>query len=126
MEIRIIERGMMMKANKLYDEIPLTETALLILLAMYEPNHGYGVMQMVEEMTSGRVNFGPGTLYGAINNLNKKGWISLVNVDKESRKKEYVSTDIGKRLVYLELERMKQVYDEGVKIMEKVGGRNDN
>ncbi|NLW23121.1 MAG: PadR family transcriptional regulator, partial [Tissierellia bacterium] len=38
-------------------EGPLTETAFLILLAMYKPNHGYGVMQFVEEKTKGRVVF---------------------------------------------------------------------
>lgn len=105
-----------MKQKDLQSEIPLTETALLVLLAMYMPNHGYNVMKMVEKITDGRVIFGPGTLYGAINNLNKKGWIELVRADKESKKKEYVITDIGKEIVELELERMKQVYDAGVKI----------
>lgn len=38
-------------------EAPLTETAFLVLLAMYTPNHGYGVMQFVEEKTNGRVVF---------------------------------------------------------------------
>ena len=37
---------------------PLTETAYLILLAMFKPNHGYGVMQFVEEKTKGRVVLG--------------------------------------------------------------------
>lgn len=83
-----------MKQMDIRDEIPLTETALLVLLLMYKPNHGYNVMKMVEKMTEGRIILGPGTLYGAINNLNKKGWIKLVRVDKESKKKEYVITDI--------------------------------
>lgn len=113
-----------MEEMDLQKEIPLTETALLILLAMYRPNHGYNVMKMVEEMTGGRVVFGPGTLYGAINNLNKKGWIKLVRVDKESKKKEYVITDIGKKILELELERMKQIYQVGIKIIREVNISN--
>ena len=39
---------------------------------MFKPNHGYGVMQFVEEKTKGRADFGPGTLMGEINNLTQK------------------------------------------------------
>lgn len=47
-------------------EAPLTEAVYYILLALRTPNHGYGIIQDVLEMTDGRVNLGPGTLYGAI------------------------------------------------------------
>lgn len=47
----------------------LTEITYLVLLAFYRPNHGYGVMQFLEEHTKGRVKPGAGTLYGAINSL---------------------------------------------------------
>ncbi|MDO5714869.1 MAG: helix-turn-helix transcriptional regulator [Tissierellia bacterium] len=107
-----------MKDENIEKNIPLTETAFLVLLAMLKPNHGYGVLQMVESITKGRVSFGPGTLYGAINNLNKKGWIELVFEDKENRRKEYVATKTGKELVRLELERMKELVEEGDKILE--------
>lgn len=113
-----------MKERDIKDQIPLTETALLVLLAMYEPNHGYNVMKMVEKMTEGRILFGPGTLYGAINNLNKKGWIKLVRIDEEAKRKEYLITDMGKKIVELELERMKQVYDAGIKIIRGVNRSN--
>lgn len=113
-----------MRQRNIQDEIPLTETTLLVLLAMHKPNHGYGVMQMVEKITEGRIVFGPSTLYGAINNLNKKGWIKLVKTDEESKKKEYVITDIGKKIVQLELERMKQVHDVGIKIIKGVNVLN--
>lgn len=88
------------------EEIPITETAFLVLLTMIKPNHGYGVMQDVEKLTNGRVIFGPGTLYGAINNLEKKGWIELDFKDKKNRKKVYKTTKIGREILYLELERM--------------------
>ena len=36
-------------------ETPLTEAFFYILLALRRPNHGYGVIQEVEELTKGRV-----------------------------------------------------------------------
>lgn len=110
---------------KIKQETPLTETAFLILLAMYRPNHGYGVMQFVEERTKGRVVFGPGTLYGAINNLHKKGWIEPCPSEEEERKKDYIITDEGKRQVDAELSRLKEVYEIGIEIIGKRGWNND-
>lgn len=104
---------------------PLTETAFLILLAMIEPNHGYGVMQFVEEKTRGRVTLGPGTLYGAINNLHRKGWIESYPTNPEERKKNYIITEDGLNQVKQELSRLKEVYDIGVKVLEKRGVNYD-
>lgn len=106
-------------------ESPLTETALLVMLAMYKPNHGYGVMQFVEEKTNGRVIFGPGTLYGAINNLAKKKWITPGVEMEGERKKEYIITDLGKEQVIAELERMKEVCRMGLEITSVGGMDND-
>lgn len=111
--------------KKKQDISPLTETALLILLTMYKPNHGYGVMQFVGEKTKGRVIFGPGTLYGAINNLSKKGWIAPFQMDEGDRKKEYMITDEGKIQVEAELIRLKEVYEIGIDIVEEGGKNND-
>lgn len=103
-------------------ESPLTETVFLILLSMTEPNHGYGVMQYVEEATGGRVVFGPGTLYGAINTLAKKGWIECV--DEVDRRKEYLITEVGMANLQFELKRMNDVLSiakrKGVSVDEKV------
>ena len=77
--------------------IPLTEALFYILLAVRKPNHGYGITQEVEEITNGRVTLGPGTLYGAIQSLEKKGWIEVYSEDTSSRrKKEYIITPAGK------------------------------
>ena len=42
-------------------EIPLTEAMFYILLAVRKPNHGYGIIQEIEELTKGRVVLGAGT-----------------------------------------------------------------
>ncbi len=86
----------------------LTETTLLILLALFKPNHGYGIMQFIEEKTNGRVNLGPGTLYGAINTLSKKNWIIPCGED-DSRKKQYIITELGKKSVVSEKQRLAEV-----------------
>ncbi|MDO5725096.1 MAG: helix-turn-helix transcriptional regulator [Tissierellia bacterium] len=90
-------------------EIPLTETVYLVLLSMIKANHGYGVQQFVERETDGRVKFGPGTLYGAINNLAKKKWIEPLPKDKNDRKKEYIITELGLMNLKAEISRMNQV-----------------
>lgn len=101
--------------NNLKEQIPLTETMFLVLLTMLKENYGYRVSQEVEKITKGRIVLGPGTLYGAINNLNKKGWIKSVDKDSESGKKIYVATDVGRELVALEINRMKTLVAEGEK-----------
>jgi len=95
----------------------LTEVTFFILLALYEKMHGYGIMQFVEEKTEGRLVLGAGSLYGALNNLQEKGWITPVD-DGESRKKEYVITKRGKEIAEAELQRMKEL----VKIAEQIIG----
>lgn len=100
--------------------IPLTEALFYILLAVNHPNHGYGIIQNISDMTKGRVILGPGTLYGAINSLLDKGWISLYSEDKESRKKkEYLITDAGRNVFKEEVIRLKELV-ENSKHMEEI------
>jgi len=87
----------------------LTEATLYILLSVYSPNHGYGIMQFIEKETEGRLVLGAGTLYGAINNLLKKKWIEPVNVDNTERKKEYVITESGREIVESEVDRLSKL-----------------
>ena len=89
---------------------PLTEAVFYILLALRKPNHGYGIIQEVQELTNGRLNLGAGTLYGAIQTLQKKDWIQIYSVDTESRKKkEYIITDRGKEVFREEQRRLKEL-----------------
>lgn len=95
----------------------LTETTFLILLSLYTPLHGYGVKTFIKEKTMGRIDLGAGTVYGAINNLNKKGWIELCDKDENDRRKNvFVITKEGKRILDTELLRLQVT----CKIAEKV------
>lgn len=96
---------------------PLTEALFYILIAVRTPNHGYGIIQDISDMTKGRLILGPGTLYGAINSILSKGWIKLYSEDKESRKKkEYVITEQGKAVLQNEIERLNELVDNAKKM----------
>ena len=88
----------------------MTEAVYYILLARRKPNHGYGIIQEVERLTGGRVALGAGTLYGAIQTLEKKMWIEIYSVDTTSRKKkEYVITDLGRAAFEAERVRLEEL-----------------
>ncbi len=94
----------------------LTEAVYYILLALHTPMHGYGIMQFVKEISNGRVNLGPGTLYGAINTMLSKGWIKALEQESDSRKKEYEITEEGKSVVMGEIVRLEELIRNGKKI----------
>ena len=95
----------------------LTEATYYILLSLYAPRHGYGIMQQTEEMSGGRVRLAAGTLYGALNTLCEKGWIIQLPSDAGSRKKEYRLTEKGLMALRAELKRLKELTDNGEKIL---------
>ena len=99
--------------------LPLTEAIFYILLATRRPVHGYGIIQEVAELTHGRVNLGPGTLYGAINTLLDRGWIVLYSAEEGSRrKKEYLITDEGRAVFDAEMARLRELTENG-RLMEE-------
>ena len=91
----------------------LTEAVYYILLSLVTPRHGYGIMQEAERMSQGRVKLAAGTLYGAINGLLEKGWIRAVPGAEDSRRKEYVLTDKGREALTWELDRLKELVQNG-------------
>lgn len=97
--------------------LPLTEAVYYILLSLMEPMHGYGIMQNVETLSDGRVRLAAGTLYGAINTLLERGWITALLGARDSRKKEYQITDLGKEAVTAEITRLQELLKNGREIM---------
>jgi len=98
------------------DNIPqgaLTEAVFYILLSLLVPRHGYAVMQNVEKLTQGRVVLGAGTLYGAINTLLEKRWIGTVDAGRDLRKKEYVTTNLGRKVLQGEMSRLEELLAAG-------------
>ena len=99
--------------------IALTEATYYILLSLYEPQHGYGIMQQTEEMSGGRVRLAAGTLYGALNTLCDKGWIILVPSEDGSRRKEYRLTRRGLDVLKGEVRRLRELAENGERILKE-------
>ena len=95
------------------ESFALTEAFYYILLSLYQPLHGYGIMQKAREFSGGRVRLAAGTLYGALNALLEKGWIVALPVEAGSRKKEYRITAAGKAAVETELARLEELVRNG-------------
>lgn len=99
------------------ESIALTEAVFYILLSLHSPLHGYGIMQKVADLSSGRVRLAAGTLYGAINALLEKGWIRALPGEAHSRKKEYEITALGKAAAANELIRLRELLSNGARIV---------
>ncbi|ACV22771.1 PadR family transcriptional regulator [Slackia heliotrinireducens] len=87
----------------------LTESVFYILLRLHRPAHGYALMKEISQMTNGRVNLGAGSLYGALDALQKKGWIKALDEHPTDRKVEYIITDTGKQFFEKELDRLEEM-----------------
>ena len=96
-------------------QTPLTPAVLHILLALSRGEaHGYGIMKQVEADSQGKVNMGPGTLYGSIGRMIEAGLIreSDKKVDPEmddERRIYYAITALGQKALSMELERYREV-----------------
>ena len=104
--------------EKKYAEIlkkttPLTATSFYILVALKEPLHGYGVMQKIREISDNRVQLGPGTLYGALSNLQSLGLIKSVGEIGVERRKLYCMTDVGRYVAKHEIDRFEELARHG-------------
>ena len=83
-----------------------TRAEFHVLLALLDgPRHGYGLMQDVDELSSGQLQIGPGTLYTAIKRLRTSGLISECDADAD-RRRCYKLTRKGKTVAEEEAQRM--------------------
>ncbi len=88
--------------------VPMTETAFFILLCLRKPNHGYGIVQMVEKLTNGAIRLTPGTMYGSLSKMEKDNIIRFIR--EEDKRKIYQITDLGLEVLQLELKRIERLY----------------
>ena len=80
-------------------------------------------MQKTAELSQGNVKIGSGTMYGATDNMMKKGWIRETFSDnpEDKRKRLYELTDSGRGALNQEMRRLKYL----VEISKKVIGEED-
>ena len=98
-----------------YTFTPLTPAVLHILIALStEERHGYGIMKQVETDSKGKVNMGPGTLYGSLKrmleaNLAKESDKRIDPTMNDERRIYYKITGLGQKALAAELERYRGV-----------------
>ena len=102
--------------------VPMTETGFYILLCLQNPNHGYGVVQQVEQLTAGEIRLTPGTMYGSLSKMEKDGLIRFVCA--EEKRKIYQITPLGQEVLDMELKRIERLYMTARTAMEV--GNNEN
>ena len=88
--------------------VPMTETGFYILLCLGEENHGYGIIQRVEQLTGGEIRLSPGTMYGSLSKMERDGLIEFVR--EEEKRKLYRLTALGRQVLELETRRISRLY----------------
>lgn len=88
--------------------VPMTETGFYILLCLRHENHGYGIVQQVDQLTNGAIRLSPGTMYGTLSKMEKDGLIQFVK--EEDKRRIFVITDLGKQVLDLEIKRIDRLY----------------
>lgn len=59
-------------------------------------------------MTDSQVSISPGTMYGTLSKMEKDGLISFVR--EEEKRKIYQITDLGRKVLDIELKRIERLY----------------
>ena len=82
------------------------DPSVLILTSLSDgPKHGYAIMTDVAAFSDVRME--PGTLYGALSRLEKRGWIRPLDTDE--RRRPYQITAAGQSVLAEQLKTMQQV-----------------
>jgi DNA-binding PadR family transcriptional regulator len=104
---------------------PLQEPTFLILTALASgPQHGYGIMTDVEEISDGRLRLRAGTLYAALDRLTGDG---LVAEDREEivggrLRRYYRLTSDGAAMLAAETQRMRSNAAVAARRLRLAGG----
>ena len=99
----------------------LTEPMYYVLLSLIKENHGYGIMQMISEITEGRVLVGAGTLYTLLGRFEQEKII--VQTIEENRRKLYILTEKGQEILREEYNRLNKMIADGDIFMKYNGER---
>ncbi|HEX3965236.1 MAG TPA: PadR family transcriptional regulator [Trebonia sp.] len=94
------------------------ETSVLILISLADgPKHGYALIQDVKQFAS--VELGPGTLYGALDRLERLGLIESLPADE--RRHPYRITAPGAAALRAHLDSLERVSAAG-RLRLQLGG----
>lgn len=86
----------------------MTETGFYILFCLQTEMHGYNIVQKVSSMTNGEIQIGAGTMYGSLSKMEKDGLIQFTR--EEGKRKSYIITDLGQKILDIEIKRIERLY----------------
>lgn len=90
----------------------MSDPSLLVLSSLAGGDkHGYAMMEDIARFAG--VRLGPGTLYGAITRLVKRGWIR--QVDAKDRRQPYTITLAGREFLRDQLANLDRVVRAGLR-----------
>jgi len=99
------------------DLLPLPAVTFHMLLLLSEgERHGYALKREMAKQTGGKLNPGPGVLYGTINKMLEQGLIveseerPASHLDDE-RRRYYRITPLGRRVAQAEAARMRELVE---------------
>jgi DNA-binding PadR family transcriptional regulator len=96
-----------------------TDVSLLILLSLSGgQRHGYAMIEDIEQFSGTLLE--PGTLYGALMRLEKKGWIAALPA--EDRRHPYRLTEAGMAALRIQLATLRQLVAVGQQRTALAGG----
>ena len=95
----------------------LTEQMFYILLCLRRECCGVDIMERVREITGGRVDIGPGTLYALLARFEEEKLI-FFNGTQEGRK-YYILSDEGRRTLQEEYRRLGRQLADGATLLDK-------
>lgn len=86
--------------------LPGTLDLLILKAVSLGPQHGYGVLLRIEQISGGNLGIEQGALYPALFRLEKKGWIESEwgTSDNNRRAKFYTLTPAGRKQLQQELQ----------------------
>lgn len=83
-----------------------TDVSLLIMLSLASGSkHGYAIMEDIAQFSG--THFEPGTLYGALMRLERKGWIMALPA--EDRRHPYRLTEAGMGVLRQQMATLQQI-----------------
>ncbi|MCI8836682.1 MAG: PadR family transcriptional regulator [Hungatella sp.] len=89
----------------------LSEQMYYILLALWDVQCGADISRRVDQLSQGRIRIGPGTLYTLLGRFQEQEMIR--ETQSAGRKRYYVITEKGKRMMYTEYVRLQTLIQDG-------------
>jgi DNA-binding PadR family transcriptional regulator len=96
-----------------------SDPGMLILTSLAGgPKHGYAMMEDIFEFSGTRLE--PGTLYGALTRLERRGWVEALPA--QDRRRPYRLTAEGLQALQAQLQTMRRIVSVGLDRLAEVGG----